>query len=234
MSDDLARLARLRDDGELTEEEYERLKGALLDSQAESSSPLPPGAKEPGWLRDPEDRARFRYWDGSQWTEQYRATVPDDSKSSGRQSSGNDSNSAIGWGIALALFPFILVFAFCGGDSDDPNPASSRSPVSQAPRSTNAVAEMSALEQMEIAFVGGYTQSEIKQRLETAMQLYSLPITEENHSRAGSALVALRKDFGPAEMDILDHMIRSHVPGIDVSFADAAGLSAASILLGDS
>ena len=60
-----------------------------------------------------------------------------------------------------------------------------------------------------------------------AMQLYNVPISDENYSRAGSSLVALRKQFGPREMDILSHMIRSHVLGANLSFPDAAGISAA-------
>lgn len=83
------------------------------------------------------------------------------------------------------------------------------------------------LSQMEIAFEGNFSQSQIKARLDRAMQLYNFPITNENYSRAGSSLVALRKQFGPREMDILSHMIRSHVPGANLSFPDAAGVSAA-------
>lgn len=83
------------------------------------------------------------------------------------------------------------------------------------------------LSQMELAFEGDFSRSQIKARLDRAMQLYKLPITSENYSRAGSTLVALRKHIGPREMDILDYMIRSHVAGVNMSFPDAAGLSAA-------
>ena len=93
--------------------------------------------------------------------------------------------------------------------------------------------KMDALGQMEVAFEGDYTRAQIKQRLEKAMQLYKVPITEENYSRAGSTLVALRKQNGTKEMAILDHMIRSHVPGVNVDFPSAAGLSAAAIKIGD-
>lgn len=95
------------------------------------------------------------------------------------------------------------------------------------------VAAMPAIAQAEIAFVGGHTQAEIKARLDEALKLYGLPLTDENYSRAGSSLVALRKANGTPEMSILDHMIRSHVPGVNVTFPSAAGLSSAFLQAGD-
>ena len=72
--------------------------------------------------------------------------------------------------------------------------------------------------------VGHQVQAEDLIRL--LLRLYGLPITEENYSRAGSVLVALRKEFDPSEMDILDCVIRSHVPGAGMSFPDSAALCA--------
>ncbi len=89
------------------------------------------------------------------------------------------------------------------------------------------------LEQMEIAFEGNYSKDQIKARLDRAMDLYGVAKTAENYSRAGSVLVALRKEIGPREMDILDHMIRSYVPGVAIDFPKAAGLSAAFLAVGD-
>ena len=86
-----------------------------------------------------------------------------------------------------------------------------------------------ALEQMEVAFIGNPRQAEIQARLDRALNLYNTPISEENYSRAGSALVTLRREIGPSEMDILDYMIRSHVPGVNMSFPNAAGISAAAL-----
>ncbi|MDK1046416.1 MAG: hypothetical protein QGM45_12135 [Anaerolineales bacterium] len=85
------------------------------------------------------------------------------------------------------------------------------------------------LSQMEVAFKGDFTRAQIKSRLDRALQLYRLPITAENYSRAGSTLVALRKEIGPQEMDILDYMIRSHVPGVRITFPEAAGIAAAAL-----
>lgn len=82
------------------------------------------------------------------------------------------------------------------------------------------------LNQMEIAFEGNYTRLQIKQRVEEAMDLYNVPKTQENYSRVGSVLVVLRKETGQREMDIIDYMIRSHVPDVVISFPDAAAISA--------
>ena len=92
---------------------------------------------------------------------------------------------------------------------------------------------MDALGKMELAFVGGHTRGQIKRQMDRAMRLYGLPITEENYSRAGSALVALRKQNGTAEMEILEHMIRSHVPGAKLTFPTAAAISSVFLVAGD-
>lgn len=82
------------------------------------------------------------------------------------------------------------------------------------------------LDQMVIAFNGSYSKIQIKERLDKAIDLYNLPRTKENYSRAGSTLVALRKETGHTEMDILAYMIRSHVQGVNMDFPSAAGLAA--------
>ena len=64
----------------------------------------------------------------------------------------------------------------------------------------------SALAMLELAFEGDYSRQEIKLRIDRVMQLYGLPITEENYSRFGSVLVALRKETGVPEMEILTCM----------------------------
>ena len=84
---------------------------------------------------------------------------------------------------------------------------------------------MSALEQMEVAFIGSPSQREITQQLDRAMTLYGLAITEDSYPRAGSALVALRQRFPSlTEMQILDYMT---VAGVPLSFPNATGLAAA-------
>ena len=86
---------------------------------------------------------------------------------------------------------------------------------------------------MVLAFEGGYSKAEIKARMDQALELYGLPVTEENYSRAGSTLVTLRRELGPSEVEILDYMIRSHVPGVEISFPSAAGLAAALLATGE-
>ena len=98
---------------------------------------------------------------------------------------------------------------------------------------TNPVSEMTALQQMEIAFEGGYTLEQIKPVMDKALQTYGLPINEANYSRAASTLIVLRKEYGTKEMDILDYMIRSYVPGVTIQFPEAAAVSSAFLAAGD-
>lgn len=89
-----------------------------------------------------------------------------------------------------------------------------------------------ALDQMAIAFEGGHSRAEIKARLDSVMLLYGLELSEENYSRAGSTLVALRRDSGIPEMEILDYMARSYVPGTSITFPEAAGIATAALRVG--
>jgi hypothetical protein len=94
---------------------------------------------------------------------------------------------------------------------------------------TSPTLPQNPLEQMSIAFEGRPSVASIKATLDRAMDLYGLPTTDENYSRAGSALVALRKKYGITEMEILAEMIRNYAPGVSVSFPQAAGIAAASL-----
>ena len=89
------------------------------------------------------------------------------------------------------------------------------------------------LAQMEIAFKGSYSKAQIKERIDKAMKLYNVPLTNEYYSRAGSVLVTLRKKVGPREMDILSYMIRSYVTGVVIEFPEAAAISALFLAAGD-
>ena len=106
--------------------------------------------------------------------------------------------------------------------------------LQKASTQSEAIHESEALEMMEVAFDGHPSRARIKTRLDLALTQSGHPLTEENYSRAGSVLVALRKrNTGLTEMAILDYMIRSHVPGPTMSFAERAGLSAAFMAVGD-
>lgn len=88
------------------------------------------------------------------------------------------------------------------------------------------------LDQMVLAFEGNHSRAEIKDRMDEAMGLYGVALTEENYSRAGSTVVSLRREYGPSEMEILDYMIRSHAPGVNMEFPSMAGIAAAALVSG--
>lgn len=89
------------------------------------------------------------------------------------------------------------------------------------------------LDQMVIAFEGNFTREQIQTTVDHALQLYGLPATDENRSRAGSTLVALRKEGGVWEMVILEFMICSYVDGVNLSFPEAAAIASAFLISGD-
>ena len=134
-------------------------------------------------------------------------------------------------GFALALV--MAVFAVWMGVQEarmrpgSPAPVQTRTPRPRpSPRSD-------ALRLAELAFAGNHSRQQIKDHMDRAMELYGLPRTEENYNRAASALVALRKENGTPEMAILDYMIRSHVPGVEVSFPNAAAMASIFLMSGD-
>jgi len=112
-------------------------------------------------------------------------------------------------------------------DAPATHPASPATTMSSSPALTDPI------DRMEIAFVGGYTKQQIKTRIDRVMSLYGLSSTPDNYSRAGSVLVALRKEYGPSEMDILNYMVSIYVEGVDLSFPDAAAISVAFLSVGD-
>lgn len=129
------------------------------------------------------------------------------------------------------LLIVVLVFALSGCSSNDSG--SSGSTRQSSSGAATPVADMSALEQMELAFEGNPKVSTIKPKVDQALRLYGHALTEDNYSRAGSTLVALRQQNGVSEMDILDYMICSYVPGSNVTFPDMAALSSVALLTGD-
>lgn len=91
--------------------------------------------------------------------------------------------------------------------------------------STAAVKQLSVFDKLLIAFEGGYSMDEIMERMSKTMTLYGLELTEENYSRAGSVLVSMRNEYGVQEMEILDYMIRSHVPNVNIDFPTMAAMA---------
>lgn len=145
--------------------------------------------------------------------------------------------SPIMWVIAVLSFGAIVAAAILGGTLSGSRETSEAVPsfssTSSAPSSPATAPNRDALDAMVIAFEGLHTRAAIKERLERAMTIYGLDVTEDNRHRAGSTLVALRKANGTHEMAILDHMIRSHVPGVKITFPEAAAMSSVFLKAGD-
>jgi Protein of unknown function (DUF2510) len=61
--EEIERLGKLLDEGKISQDEFERLKGELLDGPTASTT------FQPGWYTDPTgETTRQAYWDGQQWT----------------------------------------------------------------------------------------------------------------------------------------------------------------------
>ncbi|MGE0816809.1 MAG: hypothetical protein AB7O28_20285 [Vicinamibacterales bacterium] len=94
------------------------------------------------------------------------------------------------------------------------------------PEPTAAPVATTPLQQAAATFEGGFPEREIKARLDRAMPLYGLTPSPDTYRQAVGTLVALRKANGVGEMAILDYMIQSHVPGVGLSFPEAAQVAA--------
>jgi len=68
---------------------------------------------------------------------------------------------------------------------------------------SSATYAQSALDKMEVVFVGGYSKEQIQRKMDKVMRKYGEPINETNYNIVGSVLVALRKENGVPEMKIL-------------------------------
>jgi hypothetical protein len=86
----------------------------------------------------------------------------------------------------------------------------------------------SATEMMSVAFVGNFSQQEIRREVERAAQVFIISNDDQSFSRMGSALVALRKNTGVPEMMLLRcaRAMGEETIGtsIKLEFAKAAGL----------
>lgn len=132
--------------------------------------------------------------------------------------------------IRLGSLALVLVAAGCSS-------APSASVATTAPRPTDppvATIPSDPIAQAEIAFSGNPRQSEIRAALDAAFAIYGLEPTDENYSRAGSALVALRQaaegDNHPevTEMAILVAMTAGG-GYTGLSFPEAAAFAATAI-----
>lgn len=127
------------------------------------------------------------------------------------------------------LITIAFLVAGCSSGSGGPPPLTA-SPTERPA----ATLPSDALSQMELAFVGSPRKSEIKAILDQALSLYGLELTQDNYSRAGSALIAVRIDAegrgcgSCTERAILERMLRDgKLAGLD--FAVAVGWTVAAI-----
>ena len=70
-------------------------------------------------------------------------------------------------------------------------------------------------------FQGDYSRAAIAARIDQVMDAYDVPRTDENYARSVADLVALRKELGVPEMEILESMTRL-APGGPIDFSEAA------------
>lgn len=119
------------------------------------------------------------------------------------------------------LLTIAFIVAACGGSE----PAAATPRPAEPPAAT---VPSDALSQMEIAFVGTPRQSVIQDKIDAALALYGLELTEENDRHAGDALVSVRigaQERGCdacTEMATLDQMLRDgRLPGVEFSEAVA-------------
>ncbi len=114
-------------------------------------------------------------------------------------------------------------------------------PGPAAPEPTGAMpTQPSALEQMSTTFIGNPPRSRIEAKVRQSFAFYGVEPSEDTFSRAGSTLAALRRQQmteqgcdACTEMAILDYMIASHVPGVNIDWPEAAGWAAASLAAED-
>lgn len=104
---------------------------------------------------------------------------------------------------------------------------------SASARSSRSV-NPTALEMMHVAFVGRHSLSEIEAQIRRAAAAFNIPGTDQNFSRMGSALVALRKESRVPEMELLRcaRAMREEVTGTNVGldFPSAASMCAATLM----
>lgn len=127
------------------------------------------------------------------------------------------------------LFITLLFTAFMAGAI-----MSSGSKQSSGSAKYSRSANPTALEMMRVAFVGGHSASEIEDQVRRTATVFNLPATDQNFSRMGSALVALRKDTRVPEMELVRcaRAMGEEVVGtnIQLDFPSAAGLCAATLM----
>lgn len=120
-------------------------------------------------------------------------------------------------GIAVAIVIVLaLTVLFSRSDNEDGN------------RISGSTSSPTAIDMMESTFVGGYSRSEIKSRIDRVLISYGLPRSEENYSRVASMLIGLRRETGVPEMATLNCMNSGDFE-VFLEIDQAAGVCAATL-----
>lgn len=126
---------------------------------------------------------------------------------------------------AFLIVAFTLCTS-CGANKPATPPTTQQQPGS----AVSAVAKMGNLAtdpfaQMSFTFEGNPPAERIKEKVDKVLSAYGMETNDRNRSEAGRTLVALRKQHGHSEMDILEKMMSA--PANGEKFEDAAARIAA-------
>lgn len=128
--------------------------------------------------------------------------------------------------IILILMLLALIAWIYSGFSSGEKHASSQVKTTESNHlatSTQAKPKDTALDKMNRVFVGNPSVSVIKSAIAPVMKMYGTPVSEDGYSRAGSALVTMRKESGVTELELLRCM-KSAAQGHTTTFAEMAAL----------
>lgn len=84
-------------------------------------------------------------------------------------------------------------------------------------------------QKMAVVFEGGFSEQQIKQRLDTAFSNYGWPHSEAEYGHIGSVLVKMRQMTGVREMDILTCTISARPTGMNIDLVDMISTCAAAL-----
>lgn len=141
------------------------------------------------------------------------------------------------WWAVAASFAFLALVILVVSIAPEPDKKSDQPVASANVETPTPSAKIQTIDDVikkaQVAFAGGHRPEAIRGKLQATMALYGLEETPENYMHAADVLVTLRKTTGETEMTILDYMIKSYVPGVNIKFDEMAALSARFLQFGD-
>lgn len=132
------------------------------------------------------------------------------------------------YSASIRLLMVLVLVAACGARSPGPAPTQPPPAATAATAAPAPTLSSDPLDQAAIAFDGQHSRAEIKAALDAAFAIYELAPTEDNYSRAGSTLVALRQEAVAkgctrcSEMEILAAMTAGGEGFAGLTFPQAA------------